>query len=257
MKNELDELNPTERFSNRVADYHSRPSYPSELLDYIETKIGNLKDLETADIGAGTGIFTRLLAERGAKVFAVEPNPVMRASACQLLSKTGTIEFCKGSAEATGLKDQCIDLVTCAQAFHWFDVAKTKVETKRILRTNGHVALIWNTHDETTQLGRLYKLNNEKFGNETYAKVEARRDRLPETIPQFLKSGFEKKVFDNSQTLDRDGFLARYFSSSYAPANGSKEKEQATIALNQLFEQFNESGKITIRYQTELFLGQL
>lgn len=71
-----------ERFTNRVDKYVKyRPSYPKEAIDYLYTVVGFQQQSEVADIGAGTGIFSRLLLERGSRVTAVEPNQAMREAA--------------------------------------------------------------------------------------------------------------------------------------------------------------------------------
>ncbi|MBC7773083.1 MAG: SAM-dependent methyltransferase, partial [Pyrinomonadaceae bacterium] len=73
-------LNPTGRFSDRAEDYKKyRPSYPPDAIDAILDGLGPPASLLAADIGAGTGISSTLLAERGVRVFAVEPNPAMRS----------------------------------------------------------------------------------------------------------------------------------------------------------------------------------
>ncbi len=137
-----DSLNPTERFSNRVEDYRLyRPSYPAELLLLIQKHApGN----SIADIGAGTGILTRLLLQTGFSVTAVEPNGAMRAAAESDLASFKTFTSVHATAEETGLASGSLDAITAAQAFHWFRFEETKLEFNRILRPGGIVFLIWN-----------------------------------------------------------------------------------------------------------------
>jgi SAM-dependent methyltransferase len=142
---DLHTLNPLDRFSDRAADYVKyRPSYPAAAIDIILAGLGTAPVV--ADIGAGTGISARLLADRGARVIAIEPNAEIRTAA----ASHPAIEFRDGTAEATGLADASIDLITCFQAFHWFDPERTLLEFRRILkstataRTPGRLALVWN-----------------------------------------------------------------------------------------------------------------
>ena len=82
-----------------------------------------------ADVGAGTGISARLLGDRGVRVMAVEPGDAMRAAAAPHPNVRGSV----GTAEATGLAPASLDLVLCAQSFHWFRAADALTEFARIL----------------------------------------------------------------------------------------------------------------------------
>jgi ubiquinone/menaquinone biosynthesis C-methylase UbiE len=138
-------LSSTERFSTRVENYIKyRPSYPAEVLELMRVRCGLAATSHVADVGSGTGILTELLLETGATVFAVEPNKEMRAAAERLLSDYGRFRSIAGTAEATTLPDASVDLITASQAFHWFDIPKSRRELARILRPRGWVALIWN-----------------------------------------------------------------------------------------------------------------
>ncbi|TGR73444.1 class I SAM-dependent methyltransferase, partial [Mesorhizobium sp. M1C.F.Ca.ET.189.01.1.1] len=113
----------TERFSSRVADYvRYRPDYPAALLDWLHGPMGVSHQARVADIGAGTGISSRAFLASGHPLVAVEPNAAMRAAAEQWLApQYPQFSAVDGRAEATGLADASIDLVSAAQAFHWFD----------------------------------------------------------------------------------------------------------------------------------------
>src|SRR5688500_14656893 len=114
----LDALRPTERFSGRAESYvRFRPSYPAAAIDAVLAGLGDPARLVAADVGAGTGISARLLADRGGRVDAVEPNTAMRAAA----APHAGVRWHGGRAQATGLPDASVDLVLCAQAYHWFD----------------------------------------------------------------------------------------------------------------------------------------
>ena len=120
---------PTKRFSDRVDNYIKyRPSYPAEVLDYLAEKCGLAVDAPIADVGSGTGIFSTLLLARGYKVYAVEPNASMQGAAVRQFSGNDNFIPIAGTAEATTLADGSVDLVVCAQAFHWFDAVKTRIE---------------------------------------------------------------------------------------------------------------------------------
>ena len=90
---------PTERFSDRASDYvKARPSYPTEVLTLLRAECGLGDRSVVADLGSGTGIFTRLLLESGARVLAVEPNDEMRAAAERELGSNPRFSSVRGRA---------------------------------------------------------------------------------------------------------------------------------------------------------------
>jgi SAM-dependent methyltransferase len=127
-----------------VADRYAagRPGYPAALYDTLETILGrSLAGAEAVDLGAGTGIASRQLAARGARVTAVELSRPMLA---RLAADSPAVCPVQGSATAIPLRDGCADLVTCAQAWHWIDPARGIPEFLRVLRPGGVFAAWWN-----------------------------------------------------------------------------------------------------------------
>src|SRR5690606_11903763 len=138
-------IGPTRRFFDRVKDYVKyRPDYPSAAIDYIKEIAELSAGSPVADIGSGTGIFAKRLLETGASVFGVEPNAAMRSAAEEFLRSEPNFTSIDGTAESTTLRDSSVDLVTAAQAFHWFDPKPTRAEFARILKPSGRIVLIWN-----------------------------------------------------------------------------------------------------------------
>src|SRR5262245_18241062 len=102
------DLDPTRRFSDRTQEYvRFRPTYPASAIDHMLAGLSDPSRLIAADIGAGTGISALLLAERGVRVWAVEPNAEMRAAA----APHPHVTWQDGTAEATGLPPGSVDLV--------------------------------------------------------------------------------------------------------------------------------------------------
>lgn len=129
-----------QRFSDRVQDYtRYRPSYPPALLDHL-AHYGLQPGAVVMDAGSGTGILSELLLDRGATVYAVEPNSPMREESVRRLGTRSGFHAVPATAEETGLPESSIDLITAAQAFHWFDVTATRSEWTRVLRPGGRVA---------------------------------------------------------------------------------------------------------------------
>ncbi len=119
----------TQRFSSRVDNYvRYRPGYPSEVLELLKSECGLKPSSILADIASGTGILTRMLLENGNRVFGVEPNLDMRQAGEQLLARYPGFTSIAGSAEATTLHDHSVDIITAAQAAHWFEREKARHE---------------------------------------------------------------------------------------------------------------------------------
>ncbi|GAA2480154.1 class I SAM-dependent methyltransferase [Streptomyces thermolineatus] len=135
-------------FDKAAADYAAnRPSYPPALLDAVEELAGRpLKGARVADIGAGTGLATALLHARGARVIAVEPGPGM---ASQFRLGLPDVPLVLGDGNNLPLASGSIDVITCAQAWHWTDPRKSVPEALRVLRPGDALALWWNDSDST------------------------------------------------------------------------------------------------------------
>jgi len=132
-----------ELFTGKAESYaKARPGYPQEAMDYISTLIS--VDAVIADIGAGTGKFTEQLAVRGYKIFAVEPNSDMREQLAVSLAAFSNTTIVPSPAEATTLPNQSIDVITCAQALHWFEPDAFRAECIRIGKPGAIVIAIYN-----------------------------------------------------------------------------------------------------------------
>jgi len=132
-----------EKFSQKANNYEKgRPSYPKEAFAYIKTLLRD--DSVIADIGAGTGKFTRDVAELGCNVFAIEPNVDMFEQLQLTLVNFPNAKSILATSENTTLADGSVNVITVAQALHWFDLEKFKGECQRILQPNGWVVALYN-----------------------------------------------------------------------------------------------------------------
>lgn len=138
-------LSRARSFDAAAAQYAAnRPSYPPAVLDAVEEFTGRpLARARVADIGAGTGIASALLHERGADVIAVEPGAGMTAQFRGVLPDVPVI---RGDGNALPLADASCDLLTYAQSWHWTDTGRSVPEALRVLRPGGALAIWWNTH---------------------------------------------------------------------------------------------------------------
>ncbi|MFI5158272.1 MAG: class I SAM-dependent methyltransferase [Sphingobacteriales bacterium] len=252
------EADPTKRFSDRVDNYVKyRPSYPPEVLDYLETACDLNTAAVIADVGAGTGIFTKLLVDKGYKVFAVEPNQPMLNAAIEQLSGKQNFTPVDGTAGGTTLPDHSIDMIICAQAFHWFSNDSTRMEFNRILKSGGKTALIWNnraTNADPFSVEYDALLRNDSVD---YNKVNHQNIKDLDFKVFFKDGKYEVKKFPNAQVFNEEGLIGRAFSSSYVPPQGTDEGNKFLKLLRELFAKYNDNGKITFHYQTEIYLGEV
>jgi SAM-dependent methyltransferase len=246
------------RFTGRVDDYVKyRPSYPEEAMDYLFGEAGLRSGSLVADIGAGTGIFSKLLLARGSRVIAVEPNEAMRSAAVEMLGSDPKYRAVEGSAEATGLDDGSVDFIICAQSFHWFDGVAAMAEFKRILRPGGKVVLIWNSRVPSgTPFLVGYEQLLHKYG-EDYERVNHKNITMEQLRLFFVNGGPVKAVFFNRQILDFDQLKGRAMSSSYIPAPGRPNHEPFVAALRELFERNEHGGTVEMDYETEVYVGEV
>jgi SAM-dependent methyltransferase len=247
---------PTSRFSGRADAYEAaRPSYPPALLDLLAREGGLRPGAAVCDLGSGTGIFTRLLLASGATVYAVEPNDEMRAVAERALGGEPRFQSLAARAEATTLPDASVDLVTAAQAFHWFDPETTRRECARILRPGGPVALVWNDRDRTSTplhvaLEALFVAHCP-----SYPARQGRGDATHAFDAFFGAGRWARHSLENAQRLDREGLVARIASTSFAPDPGTPARVALEDAARALFDRHAEGGAVTIAYEVVVILG--
>ncbi|MCP4644338.1 MAG: class I SAM-dependent methyltransferase [bacterium] len=248
---------PTTRFSDRVDDYIAyRPSYPPAVIDALRNHAGLHGASTIADIGSGTGILTRLLLDAGWQVFAIEPNPEMRLAAEHLLGDHPRFHSVVGMAEDTRLASESIDLITVAQAFHWFRPDETRREFERILRPNGTVALIWNNRKKDSPFLRAYDTLLTTQTAE-YASVKHTNITDDEIQAFFGPDGCVLMTCPNEQHLDLSGLTGRAQSSSYVPALDDPAHVPFMRELEALFDQFAADGRVTFEYTTKVHIGRL
>jgi ubiquinone/menaquinone biosynthesis C-methylase UbiE len=248
---------PKKRFSSRVDNYIKyRPGYPSEVIDFIKTALSTGQNKIFADIGSGTGIFSELLLKNNYIVYAVEPNDEMRKAAEKKLNTYSNFVSIKGSAEETGIDSKSIDVITAAQAFHWFETVKAKIEFKRILKPGGWIILLWNTRlNEASPFMTAYEnfllRNSVDYTQVAHTNIDQNKLKL------FFSSGYNVKNFPNKQILNYESLKGRVLSSSYMPDESKSSYNLMLNTLQEIFKKCNENGFVEFLYKTELYFGKL
>jgi ubiquinone/menaquinone biosynthesis C-methylase UbiE len=218
----------TNLFSCKAESYaKARPSYPQEAVDYICSL--TKPNAVFADIGAGTGKWTELIAARGYEIFAVEPNDDMRNELKNTLAQFDNAHIVNGTEADTNLPPQSVDIITVAQALHWFDLDKFRTECKRILKPGGKVITVYNINPEGSS-PKLSKLFTDEFYENPMIKE-----------------------FDNPIYYNADEWLNFRLSHSHDPKPGDENYDSHIEEVKKQFAERAVDGKIKLDITTRIY----
>jgi len=225
------------RFGSRASAYAAfRPSYPPEAIDAVLEGLGDPRSLTIADVGAGTGISSRLFAERGAAVIAIEPNARMRAAA----ERHPRVRWREGTAERTGLADAAVDAVVACQAFHWFATSTVMEEFRRVARRRA--ALMQYERDESDSFTAAYGDIVRAYATDD---TEAMRAHGLVVFAEFPDARVTRESFSAAQRLDCNALLGRAASASYLPSSGAAA-DSLRSDLRALFDRHQRAGWVEL-----------
>ena len=241
-------------FSGKEKNYDkNRPAYPMQLISFLYDTIGFKDSSVIADIGSGTGIFLKQIADRGSTVFCVEPNNDMRQIARAKLAEYSNVQFTDGDCENTRLVDNSVDFIAAAQAFHWFDVDRFKNESRRILKPTGKAVLIWNRRDEGFVVNLEVAAIMKKYCPRFHGFGGGVKDDV--AIRRYFSQGYEIFECENNIAYDRNSFIGRNLSGSYAIQQGDAEYEFFINELDELFDRFSSQGQMIVPHKTVAYWG--
>lgn len=205
-------------FTHNADEYAAvRPGYPDAAVDLL------LPDgtRDVLDLAAGTGKLTRRLLELEADVVAVEPVTAMRG---QLQAILPDVEVLDGLGEAIPVPDASVEVVTVAQAFHWFDAPAALAEIARVLRPGGRLALLWNERDERTawvdEMSRIIRWHERtvsRYQHVDWAAIVAAAGRF---------TPLEERTVRWDQPMTRQLLADRVRSISYIAAMPTAQRER-------------------------------
>ena len=238
-------IDPRDRFSGAADAYaRYRPSYPDALVDWVIADASLRPGDPVADVGCGTGLFTRRLAARGLDVVGIDPNEDMLAAA---RAAGGGPRYARGEAAATGLGDASVALVTVAQAFHWFAIDPALAEFRRVLRPAGRVATAWNLRG-TGAFMDAYEALLKRFSSE-YRVLERWEETLARLRAHPAVEGCRDFETPSAQSFDLEGLRGRSWSSSYV-FRGVTDRAGFDAALRRLFDEHARDGRVLFPYRS-------
>jgi ubiquinone/menaquinone biosynthesis C-methylase UbiE len=228
-----------------VADVYerARPGYPDDAVRWLAGD----EPQDVVDLGAGTGKLTRTLAAHGHRVRAVEPSPEMRT---QLHVAVPGVSTLAGTAELIPLEDESADVVTVAQAFHWFDQPVALAEIARVLRPDGWLALVWNARDDSEPW--VAEFTDTVVASSVFRKggVDATTATIDESR---LYGPVERATFAHVQVLSRDDLVELVRSRSECAVLPEEERAPVLERAQALFDAHAVDGLLLMPYVTECF----
>jgi SAM-dependent methyltransferase len=241
-------------FERGAADYEAgRPGYAPEAIEKLVSAMGIDADSVVVDVGAGTGKFTRMLEATAASVLAVEPVEAMRRV---LVERSPGLEVHDGTAEALPLSDASADVITVAQAFHWFDHPRALDEFARVLRPGGWLALIWNAREtDVPWVGDLVAVMDRVAGEAP--RFRADEGNWRDSIAAHDAFGpMEAATYANPVTMDVAMMRARVASTSYVSALPDAARAAVLDEITEIVVNgpvASEGERFIEPYRTELF----
>lgn len=228
-----------------------RPSYPAAAVQHIR-EAGRPDGFSTVvDLGAGTGLMTRLLAPVG-RLIAIEPLPEMRET---LQARVPEAQVVEGAAEAIPLPPETADAVVVAQAFHWFASPEALGEIVRVLKPDGALFLVWNVKDPLDPVAlaldallAAYRLASPGFASTPWRDPFQGRDASLRLTAHHS--------FPFEETLTLAGLKGRVLSASYIALLGHPEQAAVLEQLERLAGSSAEDAMVVMRYRTEVFTAR-
>lgn len=222
-------------FTQVAKHYHNRPAYNQMLLEKLILCVGGgNKDLKIAEVGAGTGKMTRMLAEMGLSVTAIEPNDNMRNEGIAYTEGL-SVEWKKGSGEETSLSDGCVDWVMMASSFHWTDPKKSLPEFARILKNDGYFTAIWNPRH--IEEGSLFdEIEKEiKLIVPELQRVSSGKQNVKKWEEILISTGDFKDCFfmecDYQEVMSKERYLGAWYSVNDIQAQAGEERWNKIIKM--------------------------
>lgn len=236
---------------------NGRPTYAESLIDKLYSEYSFSSRSIIADIGSGTGIFTEQLLKRGSIVYSVEPNADMRIQCEKKLKRYRNFISVKGDASNTHLLDSSVNIVTVAQALHWFPLNEFCKECNRILKQPKLVVIVYNQRCNnaineklTSTIARYCNLNNNSSGP---AFIETNK----KIIHDFFHGRFTEFHQNNPLEMDYNKFLNYWLSRSYAPPRGSKIYEPFVNDMITVFNHYAKDGVLTLEHESVAYIGKV
>jgi ubiquinone/menaquinone biosynthesis C-methylase UbiE len=207
-----------------------------------------------ADIGAGSGILTKHFLTTAQKVYAIEPNFELRQILTRELGDFLSVSIMDGSAETTKLLDNSVDVITVAQAIHWFDPEPARQEMMRILKNEGQLVLLRNYGTNQEKYEAIKSLWKEEYGVNFSVMTERPKEK-PSSF-YFRNNDFQTYVFPFAFQQGWEEFLGTLTTTSFMPDEDHPLFPKLETEAKKVFSRYSNDGYWMVEGETELIIGQ-
>jgi ubiquinone/menaquinone biosynthesis C-methylase UbiE len=243
-------------FSSKAEKYgRYRWDYAPGAVEFLIEVTGLGQASTAADIGAGTGILTRHLVGRFGLVYAVEPNQEMRLLMEKSLAGLQGCSVVDGCAEKTTLPGTSVDLITAAQAVHWFDPVPTRQEFVRIARPGAWLAILRNNNTDVKVNWAVQAIFTPENG--AAAHTAARRSQSEAMSIFYGGKAVERLVFPFAYQQTWEEFIGALISTSNAPDEDNPLYPRFEEAAQAVFDRFSSGGLLEVTGETEMYLEKM
>jgi ubiquinone/menaquinone biosynthesis C-methylase UbiE len=248
-------MNRKEVYSSKAKKYSRyRWDYAAQAIQEIFDTANISAESVVADLGAGTGILTRHFIGKVRRIYAIEPNPEMRQVAKEAFLSSPSCIVKEGCAEETTLADGEVDLITVAQAIHWFSPEPANTEIHRILKKEGWLGILRNYGTNETINDEITRLSVSEYGVNPIP-----RSLQTKNIPMSYYYGhnhFERKTFPFQFQQSWEEFIGSITSASYMPDENHPLYAKMENAARNIFRKLSQNGQLEVQGETELYIGQ-
>lgn len=243
-------------YSTKAEKYAKyRWDYAPEAVETIVEVTGMSRAWTMADLGAGTGIFTRHFVDRIEKIYAIEPNPELRRILAKGMEAHPSLLALGACAENTTLPDGSVDIITVAQAIHWFDPGPARREMQRILKPEGWLALVRNYGRSEGEMGEaIGSLMTEEYGANC-AVVGERPKEKPGRF-YFGNDHFRTFTFPFQFRQSWEEFMGSLTTASFMPDEDHPLFGKLAARAGEIFSQYGVDGAWLVEGETELLIGR-
>jgi ubiquinone/menaquinone biosynthesis C-methylase UbiE len=228
-----------------------RPGYPAAAIEFLRQTFNLSSAAAVVDLAAGTGKFTRQLAKLDCQIIAIEPVEGMRQKFAALLPD---VPILNGTAESIPLDTSSTDVITVAQAFHWFQGEAALAEIHRVLKPGGHLGLLWNVRDESFDwVSQISEIITAYEGDAPRYRTGKWRTAFEQTD---LFTPLETQVFSYMHQYDLDAAIDRVASISFIAALDAQTQQTVLQQVRELLQrhpQTRDRPIIEHPYRTEVF----
>jgi len=207
-----------------------------------------------ADLGAGTGKLTKHFVGKAQRIYAIEPNFELRQILSRDLGAIPSISVMDTCAEDTKLPDNTVNVITVAQAIHWFDPEPARQEMLRILKEAGWLALIRNYGADGEPNKAVQSLMTEEYGAD-FSVLTERPEEKPARF-YFANDDFQRYVFPFAFHQGWEEFLGTLTTVSFMPDEDHPLFPKLEARAREIFSQYSNHGDWKVEGETELIVGQ-